>query len=109
MKIRIHETDFEGNPVECTGEFFTGGTALDIVEQMKMNPFTGSLAPAAFMRRVLDANGQRDFPLSGDDPEKAALLFLQRLTTTGFAKYELDNGELDVEHPVPAGLAEEKK
>ena len=22
MKIRIYETDFEGNPVECTGVFF---------------------------------------------------------------------------------------
>ena len=22
MKIRIYETDFEGNPVECTGDFF---------------------------------------------------------------------------------------
>ncbi len=39
MKIRIYETDFEGNPVECTGEYFSGRTALDIVNAMKMNPF----------------------------------------------------------------------
>ena len=109
MKIRIYETDFEGNPVECTGEFFTGVSALDIVEQMKMNPFTGSLAPVAFMRWVLDTNGQQDFTLPEDDQGKAAVLFLQRLTMTGFAKYELDNGEFDVEHPVPAGPVKEKE
>ena len=39
MKIRIHDTDFDGNPVGCTGEFFRGATALDIVVSMKMNPF----------------------------------------------------------------------
>ena len=34
MKIRIYETDFEGNPVECTGEYFSGRTAMDIVNAM---------------------------------------------------------------------------
>ena len=43
MKIRIYETDFEGNPVECTGDFFSGATALDIVNAMKMNPFNAHL------------------------------------------------------------------
>ena len=47
MKIRIYETDFEGNPVECTGEYFSGKTALDIVNAMKMNPFQASLTPLA--------------------------------------------------------------
>jgi len=109
MKIRIHETDFEGHPVECTGEFYFGKTALDIVEQMKMNPFTGSMSPIAFMRQIFDANGQREFTLPEDDQEKAAVLFLQRLTATGFAKYELDDGELDVEHPLPASTVMDKK
>ena len=39
MKIRIHETDFEGRPLDCSGEFFSGKTALDIVERMSINPF----------------------------------------------------------------------
>ena len=39
MKIRIYETDFDGRPVDCTGEFFSGPTALAVVEGMKMNPF----------------------------------------------------------------------
>ena len=43
MKIRIYETDFEGNSVECTGDFFPGATALDIVNAMKMNPFNAHL------------------------------------------------------------------
>jgi len=109
MKIRIHETDFEGNPVECTGEFFSGKTALDIVEQMKMNPFTGSLEPVVFMRRVLDVNGLRSCRLSEDEPENAAVEFLQRLTAAGFARYELEEHEFDTGHPQPIGLRVEKK
>ena len=97
MKIRIYETDFDGNPVECTGEFFSGPTALAIVEAMKMNPFTAGLEPPVFMRQVLDRIGQRDFELAGP-PEKAAVEFLQRLTALGFAGYELEPGEVDLSH-----------
>ena len=108
MKIRIHDTDFDGHPVECTGEFFTGATALDIVTGMKMNPFNSHLEPLAFMRQTLDFIGQKDFALP-DDPEKAAQAFLQRLTALGFAHYEIDDGELDADHPAEAGVPPEKK
>ena len=100
MKIRIHETDFDGNPVECTGEFFTGKNALEIIEQMKMNPFTASLEPVEFMRQTLEFIGQENFVLP-EDQDKAAQIFLQRLTVLGFAHYELDEGELDTDHPEP--------
>lgn len=99
MKILIHETDCEGRPVDCTGEYFSGKTALDIVEAMKMNPFNASLAPPAFMRRILDANGQKAFPLP-DEPDKAAVAFLQRLAASGYASFELDDGELEAGPPV---------
>ena len=95
MKIRIYETDFYGNPVNSTGEFFTGPTALAIVEAMQMNPFTASLEPLAFMRQILDRIGQQDFELS-DPPEKAAIVFLQRLTALGYAGYELEPGEMEI-------------
>ena len=64
MKIRIYETDFEGNPVECTGEYFSGRTALDIVNAMKMNPFQASLTPLEFMRWMLASIGQEKFALT---------------------------------------------
>ena len=95
MRIRIYETDFEGHPVECTGEFFSGPSALAIVEAMKMSPFTASLDPLVFMRRVLDGIGQADFELTGP-PEKAAIVFLQRLTALGFAGYDLEADELKI-------------
>ena len=95
MRIRIYETDFEGNPVECTGEFFSGASALDIVEAMRMHPFTAHLDPLDFMRQVLDKIGQKDFELTGP-PEKAAVVFLQRLTALNFAGYELEPGELEI-------------
>ena len=108
MKIRIYETDFEGNPVECTGDFFSGATALDIVNVMKMNPFQASLTPLDFMRWMLAGIGQEKFDLP-DDEGKAALLFLQRLTTLGYATFELDADEVDLEHPIPPMQENPKK
>ena len=93
MQIRIYETDFEGRPVECTGEYFSGSTALAIVEAMKLDPFNAGLAPVKFMRQLLETIGQKDFPLA-DDPEKAAVAFLQRLTALGYAAYVLEPHEL---------------
>ena len=98
MKIRIYETDFEGNPVECTGEYFSGRTAMDIVNAMKMNPFQASRTPLEFMRWMLASIGQEKFALP-DDEGKAALLFLQRLTTQG----------VDLEHPIPPMQGNPKK
>ncbi|MBE6374557.1 MAG: hypothetical protein E7055_21150 [Lentisphaerae bacterium] len=60
-----------------------------------MSPFTASLDPLAFMRRVLDGIGQADFELTGP-PEKAAIVFLQRLTALGFAGYDLEADELEI-------------
>ena len=99
MKIRIYETDFEGNPVECTGDFFSGATALDIVNAMKMNPFQASRTPLDFMRWMLASIGQEKFALP-DDEEKASLLFLQRLTTLGYATFVIDANEISAEQPV---------
>ena len=108
MRIRIYETDFEGHPVECTGEFFSGPSALAIVEAMKMSPFTASLDPLAFMRRVLDGIGQADFELTGP-PEKAAIVFLQRLTALNFAGYELEPDELEISAVSGPHNAEDEK
>jgi len=107
VRIRIYETDFEGHPVECTGEFFSGPSAIAIVEAMKMSPFTASLDPLAFMRRVLDGIGQADFELTGP-PEKAAIVFLQRLTALNFAGYELEEDEV-IFAPVSGHIREMSK
>ena len=108
MQIRIYETDFEGHPVECTGEYFSGSTALAIVEAMKLNPFNVGLAPVEFMRQLLDAVGQKKFPLA-DEPEKAAVAFLQRLTALGYAEYVLEPHELIEIPQKECDIAEFKK
>ena len=99
MKIRIHETDFEGHPVDCTGEFFFGSTAIAVVEEMKMNPFLNHLSAQEFMGQLLAAIGEKEFSLP-EDPETAALAFLQKLTALGYAEFAVDKGELDTQHPV---------
>ena len=98
MKIRIYETDFEGRPVDCTGEFFSGPTALAVVEGMKMNPFQNHLAAQEFMGQLLATIGEKEFSLP-EDPEKAALAFLQKLTALGYAEFILDDGEFEICRP----------
>ena len=99
MKIRIYETDFDGRPVDCSGEYFSGKTALDIVEGMTMNPFQSHLTPHKFMEQTLATIGEKSFSLP-EDLETAALAFLQKLTALGFAEFTLDEGELDTQHPI---------
>ena len=108
MKIRIYETDFDGRPVECSGEYFSGKTALDIVEEMTMNPFQSHLTPHKFMEQTLATIGEKEFSLP-EDPETAALAFLQKLTALGFAEFSLDDGELDTQHPIAVSPVDDGK
>ena len=108
MKIRIHDTDFEGHPLDCSGEYFSGKTALDIVERMTLNPFQSHLTPIEFMEQTLATIGEKEFSLP-EDPETAALAFLLKLTALGFAEFALDEGELDTQHPIAASPVDDGK
>ena len=108
MKIRIYETDFDGRPVECSGEYFSGKTAIDIVEGMTMNPFQSHLTPHGFMEQTWATIGEKSFSLP-EDPETAALAFLQKLTALGYAEFALDKGELDTQHPIAASPVDNGK
>ena len=101
MKIRIHDTDFEGHPLDCSGEYFSGKTALDVVEGMTLNPFQSHLTPIEFMEQTLTTIGDKEFSLP-EDPETAAPAFLQKLTALGYAEFAIDKGELDTQHPIAA-------
>lgn len=85
MKIRIHETDFDGKPVACTGEFIEGTNAREIVEAMKRNPFQIHLTVEEYMRNILDRIGQHDHVLTEDD---APLEFLNHLAKLNYASFE---------------------
>jgi len=85
MKIRIHETDFDGKPVAFTGEYYVGANATEIVEAMKMNPFQIDLTVEEYMRKILDKIGQKDFVLTEDD---APLEFLNLLAKLNYASFE---------------------
>ena len=108
MKIRIYETDFDGRPVDCSGEYFSGKTALDVVEGMTLNPFQSHLTPHKFMEQTLATIGEKKFPLP-EDPETAALAFLQKLTALGYAEFAIDKGELDTQHPIAASPVDNGK
>ena len=93
MKIRIHDTDFEGHLLDCSGDYFTGETALDIVEAMTLNPFQSHLTPHKFMEQTLATIGEKSFSLP-EDPETAALAFLQKLTALGTPNFPLTKENL---------------
>jgi len=87
MIIRIHSTDPDGRPVECTGDYFIGETALEIVEGMMLNPFTTDADAVAYMRRILAVIGQEGATLPSK-PDAAAEAFLSILVAAGFAAWE---------------------
>jgi len=73
-----------------------------------MNPFQSHLTPHSFMAEMLAAIGQKAFPLP-EDPETAALAFLQKLTALGYAEFAIDKGELDTQHPIAASPVDNGK
>jgi len=89
MIIRIHCTDPDGRPVECTGDWFAGRTALEIVEGMMLHPFTKETATVPYMVRVLASIGLAE-PELPSDPAEAATAFLERLVASGFAAWETE-------------------
>ena len=66
-----------------------------------MNPFQSHLTPHKFMEQTLATIGEKEFSLP-EDPETAALAFLQKLTALGYAEFAIDKGELDTQHPIAA-------
>ena len=94
--------------MDCSGKYFSGKTALDVVEGMTLNPFQSHLTPIEFMEQTLASIGEKEFSLP-EDPETAALAFLQKLTALGFAEFTIDEGELDTQHPIATSPVENEK
>jgi len=90
MKVRINETDLNGKPIYDSGEVLNGESHLDIVEGMKIAPFTVNLEPLPYMRDVLARTGSPDFPLP-EEPEAAAKAFLLKLAASGFVQFLEDD------------------
>ena len=98
MKVRVNETDLNGKPIHDSGEILSGASHLDIIEGMKIAPFTVNLEPLAYMRDVLARTGNPGFPLP-EEPEAAAKAFLLKLAASGFIQFLEDD-------PYPANLIE---
>ena len=75
---------------------------------MKINPFQNHLTAQEFMGHLLAAIGEKEFPFP-EDPEMAAVTFLQKLTTLEYAEFAIDKGELDTQHPIAASPVDNGK
>ena len=73
-----------------------------------MNPFQSHLTPHKFMGQTLATIGEKEFSLP-EDPETAALAFLQKLTALGYAEFAIDKGDLDTQHPIATSPVENEK
>ena len=73
-----------------------------------MNLFQSYLTPQKFMEQTLATIGEKEFSLP-EDPETAALAFLQKLTALGFVEFTLDEGELDTQHPIAVSPVDDGK
>lgn len=85
MTVCIYYCDEDGNPVKGTGEFFSGDSALGVIEALKNNPFQMHLTAHEYMQNILagiDAQGV-ELP---ENPEQAAMVFLQTLASQGYAE-----------------------
>ena len=96
MKVRIHYTAPDGRPVACTGDYFVGGTFLEVIEGMMLNPFTTDAAPLDYMRDVLAGIGDGELELPSD-PDEAAEAFLAHLLARGFASFVAEGGDAEKE------------
>jgi hypothetical protein len=90
MKVRVNETDLNGKPIHDSGEILTGENHLNIIEGMKIAPFTVNLEPLPYMRDVLARTGNPGFPLP-EEPEAAAKAFLLKLAASGFIQFLEDD------------------
>ena len=60
------------------------------------------------MEQTLATIGEKSFSLP-EDPETAALAFLQKLTVLGYAEFAIDKGELYTQHPIAVSPVDDGK
>lgn len=90
MKIQLHETTLDGEPLAQTGKILTGKDPVQLVQIMKMQtPFTYEMEHRDYMEKVLRNINQDEPPLPEDGAE-AAKEFLTRLGSYGFIRFVSD-------------------
>ncbi len=101
MKVRVNECGCDGKPVAESGEVLEGASHLDIVEGMKLSPFTAGVETRPYMEEVLRNIKQEGFALP-DGAEAAAQSFLLKLASLGYVQFVADgppNVDADGEAP----------
>jgi len=89
MRVRFFETDYDGIPVPCSGDYFSGNNASEIVEKMKMNPFQGSMSVKDFIMDMLARTGIGNAGLP-EDENFLAEWFIGLMVKNGYAEYTED-------------------
>jgi hypothetical protein len=97
MKVVIHDTTLDGQPLDAAGTVFCGRDCLTIVEAMReQTPFTAALAPRVYMTEVLASFEGDDLKPLPEDLDQAADAFLMRLASRGLVTFLPDDLPLDL-------------
>ena len=97
MKILIHSTTLDGEPLEADGIALEGKNCTELVEIMKgQTPFTIETTARDYMLGVLgriEPDRKRQLP---EDPEAAAAEFLTLLGKHGLVEFLPDDAFIDL-------------
>jgi len=93
IKLRMHQTTFNGKPLSETGKIVSGEDAYEVIEAMKLqSPFTADMTARQYIDNIL----AKIMP-EGKTSEIDATGFLTKLAERGFISF-LPTGEIE---PVP--------
>ncbi len=96
MKILIHSTTLDGEPLQADGIALDGKNCAELVEIMKgQTPFTITTTPGLHARCARKIETERNFKLS-EDPEAAAAEFLTTLAKYGLVEFLPDDAFIDL-------------
>lgn len=97
MKILIHSTTLDGEPLQADSIALNGKNCAELAEIMKgQTPFTIATTTRDYMLGVLGKiETERNFKLS-EDPEAAAAEFLTTLAKYGLVEFLPDDAFIDI-------------
>ena len=105
MKVVIHDTTLDGQPLDAAGTVFWGRDSLTIAEAMReQTPFTAALAPRVYMTEVLASFEGDDLKPLPEALDQAADAFLMRLASRGLVTFLPDDLPLDLKGGQEDGL-----
>jgi hypothetical protein len=94
LKVQIHITCPDGEPISGSGDSISGKSSLEIIDAMKnLSPFTAEMSSEEYIKNVNGKISKENLSFPEISPEKTAEEFLLKLAKHGFISF-LPCGEI---------------